>query len=85
MVSQGLLIGMAILLGLMLVGFLMNLTHCLVSCFQGVPHGEEHENTRVAEEEYHWLISGAGNVLYCIFCSLPCNLFCRHTDNVVLV
>ena len=85
MISDGLLAAMVIIVIIVLLGFLLNLLHCVTSCLEGVPRGEEHEAARMDEGDTHWLISAAGNALYCVFCAIPCGLFCKNQNNVVLV
>ena len=85
MISEGLLTAVVIILVIVLIGFLLNLLDCATSCLDGVPHGDEHEAARMAEGDTHWLITAVGNALYCVFCDIPCNLFCKYHNNVVLV
>ena len=85
MISDGLLATLVIIVIIVLIGVLLNVFHCVTSYLKGVPHGEEHEIAGMTDEDTHWIFSAAGNVLYCVFCAIPCGFFCKNQNNVVLV
>ena len=85
MLSNGLLAALVIIAVIMLIGVLLNVFHCVTSYLKGVPHGLEHELVGVTDDDPHWILAAAGNVLYCIFCSIPCGVFCKNQNNIVLV
>ena len=85
MISESLLAAVVVILMIVLLGLLLNLLHCVTSCLEGVPRGEGHEDVGMDTGGTHWIISTAGNVFYYIFCAVPCGLFCKSRNNIVLV
>ena len=85
MISNGLLAALAIIAVIMLTGVLLNVYHCITSYMDGVPNGLEHELAEATDDEPHWILAAAGNFLYCVFCTIPCGLYCKTQNNIVLV
>ena len=82
MISNGLLAALIMIAIIMLTGVLLNVCHCIARCMDGVPNGLEHEAT---DDEPHWILAAGGNLLYCVFCTIPCGLFCKTRNDIVLV
>ena len=82
MISNGLLAALIMIAIIMLTGVLLNVCHCIARCMDGVPNGLEHVAT---DDEPHWILAAGGNLLYCVFCTIPCGLFCKTRNNIVLV
>ena len=82
MISNGLLAALIVIGIIMLTGFLLNLCHCIARCLNGVPHGPEDD---VQDDEPHWILAAVGNIMYCVFCTVPCGLFCKTRNEIVVV
>ena len=82
MISNGLLAALIVIGIIMLTGFLLNLCHCIARCVNGVPNGLEDD---VQDDQPHWILAAGGNILYCVFCTIPCGLFCKTRNEIVVV
>ena len=82
MISNGLLAALIVIAIIMLTGFLLNLCHCIARCLNGVPQGPEDD---VQDDEPHWILAAVGNIMYCVFCTVPCGLFCKTRNEIVVV
>ena len=82
MISNGLLAALIVIAIIMLTGFLLNLCHCIARCLNGVPQSPGDD---VQDDEPHWILAAVGNIMYCVFCTVPCGLFCKARNEIVVV
>ena len=82
MISNGLLAALIMIAIILLTGVLLNVCHCIARCVDGVPNDPGQVAT---DDEPHWILVAGGNLLYCVFCTIPCGLFCKTRNNIVLV
>ena len=85
MISHSLLAALIIIAVIVLVGVLLNVFYFVTSYVERVPHGLEHELDEASDDDPHWMLAAAGNALYCVFCTVPCGVFCKTQNNIVLV
>ena len=82
MISNGLLAALIMITVILLTGFLLNVCHCVARGVDGVPS----DPGQVApDDEPHWMLVAGGNLLYFVFCTIPCGLFCKAKNTIVLV
>ena len=82
MISNGLLAALIMIAIILLTGVLLNVCHCIARCADGVPNDPGQVST---DDEPHWILVAGGNLLYCVFCTISCGLFCKTRNNIVLV
>ena len=85
MISNGLLAALIIIAVIVLIGVLLNVFHFVTSYVEGVTHGLEHELVEATDDDPHWILAANGYVLFCVFCTIPCGIFCTAQNNIVLV
>ena len=77
----GALLGFSLVL---FIGIFMKLLSCVLSCLERSREEPQETDRGMPSHGFHWLLALVGDCFYHLFIKIPCTLFCKNSNEIVV-